>query len=260
MKHIKTSTARRRFIYKTLSIKRLLVHILPKWLLLLSAAYQPWIRNSLLPLKTKIFGRMCLIIIDTISVEHLFTLLWQHTQQRLRLNNESDRIGTIGWAELIGWSTDLADLADEIRFLSKRLNCKRSTIIVSLGIKHSIVTYPAGKQYWANVGAILCTILGQCWQRYTTTILTNIVDQYWANVGHKYWTDIGKTRCTILAQHWAQYCSNIGIATQRIYWPMLGKNCHDIGSYTLRLSANIEEQYRAGLDHIGNNTRPNISY
>jgi len=104
-------------------------------------------------------------------------------------------------------------------------------------------------------------MLAQCWQRYTTTILANIVDQYWTNVGRKYWTDIGKTCCTILAQHWAQYCSNIGIATQRQYWPILGKNCHDIGSYTLiRLSANIAEQYRAGLDHIGNNTRPNISY
>jgi len=43
-------------------------------------------------------------------------------------------------------------------------------------------------------------ILPQCSQRYTSTILANIVDQYWANVGHKYWTDIGKTRCTILAQ------------------------------------------------------------
>jgi len=112
-------------------------------------------------------------------------------------------------------------------------------------------------QYWDNIGHNIAPILAA---RSTTTIFANIVDQYWANVGHKYWTDIGKTRGTILAQYWAQYCSNIGIATQRQYWPILGKNCHDIGSYTLRLSANIAEQYRAGLDHIGNNTRPNISY
>jgi len=78
----------------------------------------------------------------------------------------------------------------------------------------------------------LGTILPQYWQRYTTTILANIVGQYWANVGHKYWTnvghkywtDIGKTRCTILAQYSAQYCPNIGSATQRQYWPILLNN------------------------------------
>jgi len=68
-----------------------------------------------------------------------------------------------------------------------------------------------------NIGPILGTILPQYWQRYTTTILADVVDQYWANVGRKYWTDIGKTRCTILAQYWAQYCPNIGSATQRQY-------------------------------------------
>ena len=86
--------------------------------------------------------------------------------------------------------------------------------------------------------------------------------QYWANDGRKYWTDIGKTCCTILAQHWAQYCSNVGnrYTTTILANRLLGKNCHDIGSYTLRLSANIAEKYRAGLDHIGNSTRQNISY
>jgi len=42
---------------------------------------------------------------------------------------------------------------------------------------------------------------------------------------------------------------------------IFGTNCHDIGHYTfLRYSANIARQYRAGIDDIGNNTRPNKSY
>jgi len=49
----------------------------------------------------------------------------------------------------------------------------------------STLVYPADKQYWANVGAILCTILGQ---------------------------------------YWAQYCPNVGSATQLQYWPILLTN------------------------------------
>ena len=81
----------------------------------------------------------------------------------------------------------------------------------------------------SNVGAILGTILPQCWQRYTTTILANIVDQYWAIVGHKYWTDIGKTRCTILGtilpQYWQRYTTTILANVGHKYWTDIGKTC-----------------------------------
>jgi len=108
-----------------------------------------------------------------------------------------------------------------------------------------------GAQYWAILG----TILLQCWQRYTTTILANIVDQYWANVGHEYWTDIDKRRCAILAQYWAQYCPNVGNATQRQYWPILLTNigpilCPILSQYCAQYCANIGPILLASRDMI----------
>jgi len=148
----------------------------------------------------------------------------------------------------------------------------------------------------SNIGPMLA----QYWAQYCPNVGSATQRQYWpillTNIGPLLAINIGPILVKHVVQYWAQYCPNIGSATLRQYWPMLainigpilvkhvvqywpnivhniapilaslhttilGKNCHDInGSYTLRLSANIAEQYRAGLDHIGNNTRPNISY
>ena len=92
-----------------------------------------------------------------------------------------------------------------------------------------------------NIGTILGTILPQCWQCYTTTIVANIADQYWANVGHnigpilvkyavQYWPNIGYNiapilaalyTTTILANIFGQHWVNIG----HKYWTNIGRIC-----------------------------------
>ena len=68
---------------------------------------------------------------------------------------------------------------------------------------------PVGKQYWANVGAILCTILDNIGHSIGPMLAINIgpilvkhVVQYWPNIGH----DIAPILAALHNDNIGQYC------------------------------------------------------